>query len=65
MAVGGSTNVIVHIPAIATETEIDMDCLTEFDLAGREIPLLVGLAPNGPYYMPDFDLAGGLPALMS
>lgn len=63
MAIGGSSNVLIHIPAIAQEAELTIDCLKEFDLASREIPLLLGVAPNGPYYMPDFDRAGGLTAL--
>jgi len=66
MAIGGSSNVLVHIPAIATESELDIDCLEEFDQAGSKVPLLVGLAPNiGGYLMPDFDRAGGLPALFN
>lgn len=64
MAIGGSSNVLVHIPAIATEAELEMDCLGAFDEASQQVPLLTGLAPNGPHYMPDFDRAGGLQALM-
>jgi dihydroxy-acid dehydratase len=65
MAIGGSSNVLVHIPAIAYESELCLDCYEEFDLASNEIPMLVGVAPNGPFYMPDFDKAGGLNALMN
>ncbi len=63
MAVGGSSNVLIHIPAIATENELTIECLEEFDLASQDVPLLIGVAPNGPWYMPDFDRAGGLKAL--
>ena len=65
MAIGGSTNVLVHLPAIATEAGLEMDCLEAFDQASREVPLLAGIAPNGPNYMPDFDRAGGLVSLMA
>jgi dihydroxy-acid dehydratase len=64
MAIGGSTNVLVHIPAIAYESGLTMDCYEEFDVAGQEVPMLVGIAPNGPHYMPEFDAAGGLSALL-
>jgi dihydroxy-acid dehydratase len=64
MAIGGSSNVLIHIPAIAAEAELGIDCLKEFDSAGEDVPLLIGVAPNGPWYMPDFDRAGGLIALM-
>jgi len=65
MAIGGSTNVLVHIPAIAEETELALDCLAEFDAASQDVPLVIGLAPNGPHYMPAFDQAGGLEALLA
>jgi dihydroxy-acid dehydratase len=65
MAIGGSTNVLVHIPAIAQEAELNLDCLVEFDAASQQIPLMIGLAPNGPHYMPQFEKAGGLKALLA
>lgn len=64
MAVGGSSNSLIHIPAIATSAELDMDCIEYFDIASHNIPLLLGVAPNGPHVMADFERAGGLRALM-
>ena len=64
MAVGGSTNTIIHVPAIATETELDMDCSAVYAAASQEIPLLVGIRPNGPHCMEDFRRAGGLQAVL-
>ena len=64
MAVGGSTNTIIHVPAIATEAEIEMDCSELYAAASSEIPLLIGIRPNGPHCMEDFHRAGGLGALL-
>jgi dihydroxy-acid dehydratase len=64
MAIGGSTNTIIHVPAVATETELDMDCGELYAAASNEIPLLVGIRPNGPHCMADFEAAGGLRALL-
>ena len=64
MAMGGSTNTIIHVPAIATETELDMDCSAVYAAASQEIPLLVGIRPNGPHCMEDFRRAGGLQAVL-
>ncbi len=63
MAVGGSSNSLIHIPAVATEAELDFNCIDFFDKASHETPLLVGITPNGPHVMEDFDRAGGLGAL--
>lgn len=65
MAVGGSTNTIIHVPAIATEAEIDMDCSELYAAASNEIPLLVGIRPNGNHCMEDFRRSGGLGALLN
>ena len=65
MAVGGSTNTIIHVPAIATEAEIDMDCSEIYAAASNEIPLLIGIRPNGNHCMEDFRQAGGLRALLN
>lgn len=65
MAVGGSTNTIIHVPAIATEAEIDMDCSEIYAAASNEIPLLIGIRPNGKHCMEDFRQAGGLRALLN
>ncbi len=65
MAVGGSTNSLIHIPAIATSAELDMDCISYFDTASHDIPLILGITPNGPHVLADFERAGGLPALFT
>jgi len=64
LALGGSSNAMVHLPAIARETGLGLDILKLFDDFGPEVPLLVGIKPNGPYTIRDLDHAGGLPALM-
>lgn len=65
MAVAGSSNLILHIPAIAHEAGYDLPWWKYFDEASNEIPLLSHLAPSGPYNLKDLDLAGGLPALLN
>ena len=64
MAVAASSNLILHIPAIAHEAGYDEPWWRYFDEASNEIPLLSHLAPSGPYNLHDLDLAGGLPAIM-
>lgn len=64
MAVAASSNLILHIPAIAHEAGYDEPWWKYFDEASNEIPLLSHLAPSGPYSLHDFCLAGGTPALM-
>lgn len=64
MAIGGSTNTVLHIPAIAAEFGIDLD-LDRFDRLSRETPHLVNLRPGGPHHILDLDRAGGIPAVMS
>ena len=64
MAVAASSNLILHIPAIAHEAGYDEPWWKYFDEASNEIPLLAHLAPSGPYNLHDLCLAGGLPALM-
>lgn len=63
MAVGGSTNAMVHIPAIAAKAGLEIDCLKYADFCSHEIPLLLGVEPNGEYTMKDFDLSGGLKSI--
>jgi len=63
MAIGGSTNTALHLPAIAAEFDIDLE-LDLFDRLSRETPHLVNLRPGGPYHMLDLDRAGGIPAVM-
>lgn len=65
MAVGGSSNTIIHIPAIATEAELPMECSRVYTEASSEIPLLVGVRPNlGMHSMQEFAEAGGLGAIL-
>ena len=65
MAVAASSNLILHIPAIAHEAGYDEPWWKYFDEASNEIPLLAHLVPSGPKYsLHDFCLAGGTPALM-
>lgn len=64
MAVAGSSNLILHIPAIANEAGYDLPWWKYFDIASNEIPLLSHLAPSGKYNLKDLDFAGGLPALL-
>lgn len=61
-AVGGSTNAVVHLLAIAGRAEIDLT-LKDFELGG-EIPLLVNCMPSGKYLMEDFCYAGGMPVVL-
>jgi dihydroxy-acid dehydratase len=62
-AIGGSTNGIIHLAAIAGRVGQKID-YPEFDRLGREVPVLVDLKPSGACYMEHFHAAGGLPALM-
>jgi L-arabonate dehydrase len=62
-AVGGSTNLIIHLQAIAGRIGVDL-CLEDFDRIGGKIPLLVNLMPSGKYLMEDFFYAGGLPVVL-
>ncbi len=61
-AVGGSTNLIIHLMAIAGRIGVDLK-LEDFDELGSKIPLLVNLMPSGKYLMEDFYYAGGLPVV--
>lgn len=65
MAVAGSSNLILHIPAIAHEAGYDEPWWKYFDEASNDIPLLTHLVPSGPRYsVHDLCLAGGMPALL-
>jgi dihydroxy-acid dehydratase len=63
MAIGGSTNAIVHLVAIAGRVGVPLP-LQRFDALSRSTPLLVNVRPSGKYLMEDFFYAGGLPALL-
>ncbi|SIN81137.1 IlvD/Edd family dehydratase [Chitinophaga niabensis] len=62
-AIGGSTNFVIHLLAIAGRIGIPLK-LEDFDLFSRNIPLIANLQPSGKYFMEDFYYAGGLPAVM-
>ena len=62
-AIGGSTNGLVHLTAIAGRLGFDVD-LEAFDLIGRETPVLVDLKPSGTHYMDDLNRAGGMGAIL-
>jgi dihydroxy-acid dehydratase len=63
LAIGGSTNGIIHLTAIAGRLGIEID-LDALDRIGRETPVLVDLKPSGAHYMEDFHKAGGLAAVL-
>ena len=64
IAIGGSSNLLLHIPAIACEAGLDRDWWSFFDRCSHEIPLLAGISPSGKAYFKDFEAAGGMPALL-
>jgi len=63
-AVGGSTNFIIHLTAIAGRVGVDLK-LGDFDDLGSKIPLLLNLMPSGKFLMEDFYYAGGLPVILN
>jgi dihydroxy-acid dehydratase len=63
MALGGSTNTVLHLPAIASQLEIDLP-LELLDKISRETPHLCNMDPAGPYTVKDLDDAGGVPAVL-
>ena len=63
LALGGSTNTVLHLPAIASELDIKLD-LDYFDKLSRVIPHLCDMSPGGPYRVEDLHRAGGVPALL-
>ena len=64
VAVGGSTNATLHLPALAHELGVELP-LERFNEMNRKIPTLLGIAPNGPHGIVDLYRAGGVPAVMS
>jgi dihydroxy-acid dehydratase len=62
-AIGGSTNFIIHLLAIAGRIGVELS-LEDFDVIGRSVPLLLNLKPSGKYLMEDFYYAGGLPVVI-
>jgi dihydroxy-acid dehydratase len=64
MAMGGSTNTVLHIPAVAREAGIEID-VDQFDRISRETPNLCSIIPAGTNEMADIDNAGGIPAVLN
>ncbi len=64
MALGGSTNTTLHLPAIAKEAGLTLP-LSRFDEIGRKVPHLCSMIPSGSYALEDLDAAGGVPAVMN
>jgi dihydroxy-acid dehydratase len=63
-AMGGSTNAVIHLAAVAGRVGLNLD-YEELDRLGREIPVIADLKPSGVHYMEDFHAAGGFPVLLS
>ena len=63
MAMGGSTNTVLHILAAAQEGEVDFT-ISDIDAIGRRVPCLSKVAPNSDYHMEDVHRAGGIPAIL-
>jgi dihydroxy-acid dehydratase len=64
LALGGSTNAVVHLVAVARRAGVSLD-LDRFDALARRTPLLANIRPSGAFLMEDFYYAGGLPALLT
>ncbi len=62
-AIGGSTNFIIHLLAIAGRIGVELS-LEDFDKISRNVPLVANLQPSGKYFMEDLYYAGGIPAVM-
>jgi dihydroxy-acid dehydratase len=63
MAVGGSTNAVIHLTAVAGRAGISLT-LDRFDQLSRQTPLLASIRPSGQFHMEDLYEAGGVPAVM-
>ncbi|MBU1998912.1 MAG: dihydroxy-acid dehydratase, partial [Candidatus Omnitrophica bacterium] len=63
MALGGSSNTVLHLMAIAHEAGINLD-LKAFDKISKETPHITNLEPAGPHFMEDLEYAGGIPAVL-
>ncbi|MGW7056588.1 L-arabinonate dehydratase [Streptomyces sp. NPDC054887] len=64
LALGGSTNAVIHLIAMAGRSQVPLT-LDDFDRIARTVPVLANLRPGGQYLMEDFHFAGGLPAFLS
>lgn len=63
MAVGGSTNAVLHLLAIAREAEVELN-IDDFDRIGRRVPHIADTKPGGRYVMTDLDRVGGVPVVL-
>ncbi|MHB1597364.1 MAG: dihydroxy-acid dehydratase [Acidimicrobiales bacterium] len=63
MALGGSTNAVLHLLAIANEARVELT-IDDFDRVGRRVPHLADMKPHGRYHMTDLDRIGGVPVVM-
>jgi len=63
VAMGGSTNTVLHVLAAALEGDVDFD-LAEIDAVSRAVPCLAKVSPNSDYHMEDVHRAGGIPAIL-
>ena len=63
MALGGSTNTMLHVPAIAHEASIELP-LPHIDKISKDTPHITSIRPGGDYFMEDLEYAGGIPAVM-
>ena len=63
MALGGSTNAVLHLLAIANEARVELT-LDDFDRVGRRVPHIADTKPHGRYHMVDLDRVGGVPVVM-
>ncbi len=63
LALGGSTNTVLHIPAIAHDAGVELP-LETFDILSKKTPHLANMLPGGEHYLEDLEWAGGIPALM-
>lgn len=62
-SIGGSTNALIHMVAIARRAGVDVK-LSDFDTVAKDVPLLVNLKPSGQLYMEDLHRSGGLPSVL-
>src|SRR5207237_8253247 len=64
MALGGSTNAVLHLLAMAHEADVELS-LDDFNRIGRRVPHLADTKPHGRYHMADIDRVGGLPVVLA
>ncbi|MEA2082237.1 MAG: dihydroxy-acid dehydratase [Elusimicrobiota bacterium] len=63
LALGGSTNTVLHLPAIAHEAKVDAG-IELFDKLSRKVPHITNIRPGGEYFMEDLEFAGGIPCVL-